>query len=138
MTMEPIKQNTKIALWAGRIINALCVIFLFVDATTKIIRAAPAMQGSTKIGWPPEMVQGIGIVLLVCTILYVIPSTSIFGAILLTGYLGGATSVMMRAGMEGHPYFFPIVFGILIWVSLFMRDESLRSLIPFKRNNNKQ
>ena len=133
--METIKTNSNISLWAGRIISALCTLFLFVDSITKIIKAEQAIQGSIQIGWPHEMIQTIGIVLLVCTILYVVPRTSILGAILLTGYLGGATAVMMRARMDGHPYFFPIVFGMLIWIGLFPRDESLRSLIPMKRKN---
>jgi hypothetical protein len=136
--MEAIKANSKIAHWTGRIISVLCVLFFFFDAITKIIRAAPAMEGSIQIGWPREMVQGIGIVLLACSILYLIPRTPILGAILLTGYLEGAASIMMRAGMLGHPYFFPIVFGILIWAGLFMRDESLRPFIPLKIKNNKQ
>ena len=80
------------------------------------------MQGSTQLGWPEANVQGIGILLLICTILYIIPRTAVLGAVLLTGYLGGAISIMVRADAAGHSYFFPLLFGILAWVGLCMRD----------------
>jgi hypothetical protein len=115
--------------------SVLWVLFFSFDAITKIIRAAPAKEGSIQIGWPREMVQGIGIVLLACSIHYLIPRTSMLGAIVLTGYLGGAASLIIRAGMVEHPYFFPIVFEILIWAALYIREESLQPLIPLKKKS---
>ena len=91
------------------------------------------MEGSIKLGWPADAVQGIGIALLVSTILYMIPRTAVLGAILLTGYLGGAVSVMIMASVEGHPYLFPIVFGVLVWAGQFLQNEKLRELIPVRR-----
>jgi hypothetical protein len=128
-------QPGKIALWTGRIMTILSALFLLVDAIMKIIEAAPAIEGSLQLGWPQDAVQGIGIVLLAATILYSIPRTAIFGAILLTGYLGGAVAIMVRVAQPGHPYFFPIIFGVLVWGGLFLRDEKLRALIPFRKED---
>jgi hypothetical protein len=126
-------RSGKGMLWTGRVITAICVLFLLVDAIMKVAKSVASMEGSVQLGWPQDAVQAIGIVLLVCTLLYIIPRTSILGAILLTGYLGGATSVMVRAMQPGHPYFFPVVFGVLVWAGLFLRDDRLRSLIPFRK-----
>ena len=122
-------QSNKGALWTGRILTWLCIAFLLVDAIMKVVKAAPSMEGSVKLGWPEDSVQGIGIVLLACTILYMIPRTAIFGAILITGYLGGATAIMVRADVA---FFFPVFFGVLVWGGIFLRDAKLRALIPFK------
>ena len=130
---QPQALSGKGALWTGRIITGIVVLFLLVDAIMKVIESGPAMEGSVKLGWPEQAVQGIGIVLLSATILYVIPRTSILGAIILTGYLGGATAVMVRAMQPGHPYLFPVVFGVLVWAGLFLRDEKLRALIPLRK-----
>jgi hypothetical protein len=129
-TKNPTRKG---ALWTGRVITVLCVLFLLVDAGMKVVKSVASMEGSVQLGWPESAVQSIGIVLLVCTVLYVIPRTSILGAILLTGYLGGATSVMVRAMQPGHPYFFPVIFGVLVWAGLFLRDNRLRTLIPFRK-----
>jgi hypothetical protein len=109
--------------WFGWIISGLCILFLLVDAIMKIAKTAPSMQGSAQLGWPGDSVQGIGILLLICTILYIIPRTAVPGAVLLTGYLGGAIAIMVRADAAGHSYFFPLVFGILVWTGLCMRDQ---------------
>jgi len=130
---QPQALSGKGALWTGRIITGIVVLFLLVDAIMKVIESGPAMEGSVQLGWPEQAVQGIGIVLLSATILYVIPRTSILGAIILTGYLGGATAVMVRAMQPGHPYLFPVVFGVLVWAGLFLRDEKLRALIPLRK-----
>lgn len=119
--------------WTGITITILVTLFLLVDALMKVVKAEPSMEGSIQLGWPADDVQAIGIVLLISTLLYVIPRTNILGAILLTGYLGGATSIMVRASMPGHPYLFPIVFGIFVWAGLFLRDEKIRALLPLRK-----
>ena len=131
--MENTKPQSKAAIWTGRIISILCILFLLFDSVMKIVKSTLSMQGSTQLGWPQDDVQGIGIILLVFTILYIIPKTAILGAILITGYLGGAISIMMRAEMPGHPFFFPLIFGILVWAGLYLREEKLRILIPLKK-----
>ncbi len=136
--METTNQETKGfaskgALWTGRIISGLVVSFLLFDAIMKVVEAAPAMDGSAQLGWPAQDVQAIGVELLLATVLYIIPRTSILGAILLTGHLGGATAVMVRAMQPGHPYLFPVVFGVMVWAGLFLRDDKLRELIPLRK-----
>ncbi|MDB5115838.1 MAG: hypothetical protein JWQ79_1330 [Mucilaginibacter sp.] len=118
------------SLWIGRIISGLCVLFLLFDAIMKIIKEIHSVQGSAQLGWPEYAIQAIGIALLISTILYVIPRTAILGAILLTGYLGGAIAIMIRAE---HQLYFALAFGILVWLGLYVRDEKLRALVPFRK-----
>ncbi|MDR6804432.1 hypothetical protein J2Y45_001700 [Dyadobacter sp. BE34] len=124
------KGRTDKTALAGKIISALCVLFLLFDALGKVFKESHHMEGSVALGWPADQVQSIGIALLISTILYIIPRTSILGAILITGYLGGAIAVMVRAG---QPLYFAAVFGVLVWAGLYLRDERVRSLIPFKK-----
>jgi len=125
------KAPSKSANVTGWVITALCVLFLLFDAIMKIIKNVYSMEGSAKLGIPAEQVQGIGLVLLIATIIYAIPRTAILGAILISCYLGGAVAIMTRVH---EPYYFPIVFGILIWVSLFLRIPALRALFPVQGN----
>lgn len=131
-TWHPI---SKTSLWAGRIISGLVVAFLVFDGVTKVLKVAPVMEASARIGFPANLIVVTGTILLVCTAIYVIPRTSILGAILLTGYLGGAVVTNLRAGT---PLFseslFPVYFGILVWAGIYLRDASLRALIPIRRS----
>lgn len=117
--------------WAGRIVSALVVVFLIFDCAVKVMRLPVAVEGTGRLGYPTHLVFAIGIVELICLVLFVIPRTSILGAILLTGYLGGATATQVR--LENPWFVFPIVFGILVWAGLFLRDNTLRAFIPFRR-----
>lgn len=106
---------SKTMLWAGRIISVLVVLFLLFDALIKVMRLPPAMEGTTRLGYPESLVFGIGLLELVCVVLYVIPRTSILGAILLTGYLGGAVATNLRVGNPLFTYILaPVYFGMLI------------------------
>jgi DoxX-like family len=121
---------SKPALWAGRVVSGLVIAFLFFDAIIKVLLLAPAVEGTARLGYPVGVVFPLGIVLLVCVILYAIPRTSILGAILLTGYLGGATATQVRLS---DPWFlFPVALGVLVWGGLFLLDERLRALIPVR------
>jgi DoxX-like family len=120
------------SLWAGRVITALVVAFLLFDGVTKVMRAAPVMEAFARLGYPAGLAPVIGIILLVCLAIYVVPRTAILGAILLTGYLGGATEVHVRAGNPLFETLFPVIFGVLVWAGLFLRDEWLRALIPLR------
>jgi sulfur-carrier protein len=113
-------------LWAGSIISGLTVLFLTFDAVMKVLRLAPAIDATVRLGYPESVVFGLGLVELACTVIYVIPRTSFLGAILLTGYLGGATATHVRIG---QPFFFPIVVGLLIWAGLALRDARLRQFL---------
>ena len=124
-----VKKESNKSVLAGKIISILCILFLLFDAIMKVIKESHSIEGSAQLGWPVDQVQSIGITLLIATILYAVPRTAILGAILLTGYLGGAIAIMVRAG---EPLYFASVFGILVWAGLYLRDEKLRKLIPFK------
>jgi hypothetical protein len=117
-------------LWAGCIMSALPVLMLLFSGVMKLVKPAPVVEGFARLGYAEHLALGIGIVELVCTLVYVIPRTSILGAILLTGYLGGATATHVRIG---DPYFAPIVLGVLVWGGLFLRDDRLRALVPLRR-----
>jgi hypothetical protein len=131
-----VATTSKGSLWTGRVFSALAVLFLLFDSIIKIIKIQPVVEGFAKLGYPPNVAVPIGIVLLVCVVLYIIPRTSVLGAILLTGYLGGAVATHVRAG---DPLFshvlFPIYFGIFIWGGLYLRDARLRALIPLRAPN---
>ncbi len=120
---------SKRSLWAGRIISALVVLFLLFDAVTKLMKIAPVLEAFTRLGYSLSLAVPIGVVLLVCTIVYAIPPTSVLGAILLTAYLGGATVTQVRAG---QPFYFPIIFGVLVWGGLYLRENRLHALIPVR------
>lgn len=106
------------------------ILFNLVDAGMKVVKADVSVKGSADLQWPESMVMGIGITLLIATILYAIPRTAVLGAILTTAYLGGAVAVMAR--LEA-PYWFPVVFGILTWAGLYLRDPRVRALIPVSK-----
>lgn len=122
--------TSKRILWAGRIISALPVLLLLFSAVMKLVKPPEVVEGFTRLGYAENLALGIGILELVCTVVYVIPRTSILGAILLTGYLGGATATHVRIG---EPFFAPIILGVLVWGGLFLRDGQLRELIPLRR-----
>lgn len=124
---------SKARLWTGRVISGLTVLFLLFDAMGKVMGAEPSVQGTVQLGYPESTVFGIGLTLLVCTILYVVPRTAVLGAILLTGYLGGATATAVR--LESPWFLFPVIFGVLVWAGLFLRDERLRTLVPLRKES---
>jgi hypothetical protein len=117
-------------LWAGRILGGVAVLFLLFDATMKLLRLPPAVQGTVELGYPESVILGIGLVQLACVVLYAIPRTAIVGAVLLTGYLGGAIATHVRVG---NPIFshvlFPIYVAALVWGALYLRDARVRGLL---------
>jgi hypothetical protein len=120
-------------LWTGRVISTLAVLFLLFDAAIKIMKVPAALEGTARIGYPLSVVFPLGIVLLACDALYAIPRTSILGAILLTGYLGGAVASNLRVGNPLLGYtLFPVYVGGLVWLGLYLRDDRLRGLIPMR------
>ncbi|HUX84644.1 MAG TPA: DoxX family protein [Chitinophagaceae bacterium] len=127
--MDTPETNSKTALWIGRILSILVVLFLLMDIFMKIFMTSVSIKSSVQLGWPGDSVKGLGILLLALTILFIIPRTTFYGAILLTGYLGGAVAIMFRADLPGHPYIFPFVFGILMWVGLGLRNAPLRKFL---------
>ncbi|HEX8390786.1 MAG TPA: DoxX family protein [Longimicrobium sp.] len=114
----------------GRVLTGLVAVFLLMDGALRVIGFAPYVEGTVQAGYAESLAPGIGLALLVPTLLYLVPRTSILGAILLTGYLGGATATNLRVGM---PIAFPLAFGILVWAALYLRDGRLRGMIPVRR-----
>ena len=119
--------------WAGYILSALPALFLLLDALGKLFKPEPVVTGTLDLGYQESVIVPLGVLLLVCTALYIIPKTSVLGAILLTGYLGGAVATHVRLA---NPLFthqlFPVYLGALLWLGLYLRDARLRSLLPFR------
>ncbi|MGN6184804.1 MAG: DoxX family protein [Thermoanaerobaculia bacterium] len=131
--MEPINKSQ---LWTGRVLSALAVLFLLFDAIGKLLKPDAVVKGTTELGWPVSTITTLGIIQVVCLIAYLIPRTSVLGAILWTGYLGGAIATHLRLG---NPLFthilFPTYIAAFLWGGLWLRDRRLRALIPFRSNN---
>lgn len=117
-------------LWAGYILTALPVLMLLMSAVMKFVKPPPVVEGFAHLGLPESLALGIGILELICTVVYLIPRTAILGAILLTGYLGGATVIHLRVG---DPFIMPSIIGVLVWGGIFLRERRLRELIPLRR-----
>jgi hypothetical protein len=128
-TTEPPLVSKKM-LWAGRIMSALPVLMLLFSAAMKFVKPASVVEGFAHLGYPERLALGLGILELACTVIYVIPRTAVLGAILLTGYLGGAIATHLRIR---EPFFMPIILGVLVWGGLFLRDPWVRALIPLRR-----
>lgn len=126
------RKTSKAAAWASRIIRTLVVLFLLFDSITKLLRVQAVLTAAAQLGFSAREIVGIGIVLLVCVIVYVLPRTSVLGAILLTGYLGGATAIQSHAGNPIFETLFPLIFGVLVWAGIFLGDQEIRSLIPIR------
>ena len=124
---------SKAALWGGRVLSALPALFLLADSVGKLLKPAPVVEGTVKLGYSESVIVPLGVVLLVCTALYLIPRTAVLGAILLTGFLGGAVATHTRVG---DPLFthilFPVYFGVMLWGGLYLREPRLRALIPLR------
>jgi hypothetical protein len=127
--MQSAAQHTHVSnktSWAGIIISALPALFLLFDSVGKLVRPADVVEATTKLGYNESVILPIGIVLLACTAVYLIPRSAVLGAILLTGYLGGAVATHVRAGSGAFPILFPVIIGALLWGGLFLRDERMR------------
>jgi hypothetical protein len=116
-------------LWTGRILSALPVLVLLLSVVMKFARPPPVVEGFAHLGLPERVAFGLGGLELLCTALYVFPRIAVLGAILLTGYLCGAIVSHLRVGDQ---FIGPILFGVLIWAGLFLRDKRLRALIPLR------
>lgn len=119
-------------LWTGWIISALVMLFLLFDSITKLLKVRPVLEASAQLGYPVNTIVTIGAILLVCALLYIIPQTAVLGTILLTRYLGGAVAANLRIGSPMFNTFFPIVFAVLAWTGIFLRESRLAPLIPFR------
>ena len=121
-------------IWTGRIMSGISVLFMLFDSITKIIKAPQSIEGTVSLGYPATLVPVIGLILFILTIIYIIPRTSFLGAVLLTGYLGGAVASNFRLM---NPLFshtlFPVYMAVLIWGGLYLRDNFIKQLIMFRK-----
>jgi len=124
---------SKKMLWAGRIVSAPPVLMLLFSAVMKFTNAPALAEGFAHLGYDTRLALGLGILELTCTLIYVVPRTSVLGAILLTGYLGGATATHLRVG---DPFYLPVILGVFVWGGLFLREGRLRALIPLRGREN--
>jgi hypothetical protein len=129
-------MNSKAALWTGRVLSGLVILFLTVDSAIKLVPIQPVIDSMRELGYPTSVsfARFIGVVTLVCTALYALPRTSLLGAVLLTGLMGGAIATHLRLD---HPLFshtlFGVYLGLFLWGGLWLRDERLRRLMPFSQ-----
>jgi hypothetical protein len=120
-------------LWTGRVLTTLATLFLLFYAAGKFAMPTFVVDAFTRLGVPTEQGMGIGMLLLITTLVYAIPRTSVLGAILLTGYLGGAVAIQMRAGSPTFETVFPVIMGVLVWAGISLRECRLRSIFPIRR-----
>lgn len=128
--MQP--ETTNISngrIWAGRILSGLAVLFCLMDGVMKLFKPPAVVKATLQLGFPESAIVGIGVALLACTLLYVIPRTSILGAVVLTGYLGGAVASQVRVSANWFNILFPIIFAAIVWTGLALRDRRVLSLV---------
>jgi hypothetical protein len=118
--------------WTGRILGGMAAAMLLLDGVMKIVKPELVVKATTQLGFPESCISGIGIALVVCVIVYIIPRTAVLGAMLITGYLGGAVATHVRAGNGWFEILMPVIFGVFVWAGLFLRDARLRALVPWQ------
>ena len=132
--MDELIPISPVALWTGRILSGLVIVFLLFDGAIKLIPLDIVIETSRQLGIPTHLAVTLGVLTLIGTVLYAWPRTSVLGAILLTGYLGGAIYVHIRAGSPLFSHtLFGVYLGIMIWGGLYLRDERLRLIFPWRR-----
>jgi hypothetical protein len=122
-------DSSKSRLWVGRGVSGFAALFLLFDGVMKLFKPSFVVEATERLGFPVSALVGIGTVLIVCTLVYLVPRTSILGAVLLTGYLGGAVATQVHAGSSAFETVFPVLMGILVWGGLWLRDNRLRTLL---------
>lgn len=130
MTTTGVEQVavSKGRVWTGRVLSTLVVLFLIFDGVTKLMKESHTMAAAAQLGFPDYTMPLIGAILLVCTLIYVIPRTAVLGAVLLTGYLGGAVVVQIRVANPVFETVFPVLFGVLVWAALALRESRIIGL----------
>jgi hypothetical protein len=126
-------SGSKGGIWTARILSALVALFMVFDTVIHITKPTPVVEAFARLEYPLSASVSVGIIELVCVVLYVIPRTAVLGAILLTGVLGGAIATQLRIGSPAfETYIFPMLMGFLLWGGLWLRDDRLRALVPLR------
>jgi hypothetical protein len=123
---------SKSALWAGWILSALPALALLTSGAMKLVHPPDLAEGFKTLGWPEEYALGLGILEIACAVVYLIPQTSVLGAILMTGYLGGAIATHVRVGQFASGIILQVGLGVLVWLGLYLRDPRVRALVPLR------
>lgn len=124
-------SGSRTIVWVGRVISALVSLLFAMSAFMKLKGGAEVMEGMAHLGLPESLIVPLAILEISCVVIYAIPATSVLGAILLTGYIGGAICTHLRVG---DPFFMQIAIGILVWLGLYLRENRLKALIPLRKN----
>ena len=127
------RGSSKAILWTGRVLTILSILFLLFDAAGKFMKPAPVVEAFARLGIPISLSMNIGVLLTICTVLYAIPRTAALGAVLLTGFFGGAVAIQMRAGSPTFETVFPVIFGVVVWAGVYLRECGLRRVFPIRR-----
>lgn len=131
--VENVKAQSMSMQWTGRVLSGLTVLFMLFDAFGKFAKPVQVTDAFARLGLPLSTAPSIGALLLISTALYAIPRTAALGAVMLTGFLGGAVAIQMRAGSPTFEQVFPVLFGILMWAGIYLRDCGLRRVFPVRR-----
>jgi uncharacterized membrane protein YphA (DoxX/SURF4 family) len=129
MTNESTPAVSKTALWTGYVLSTLPVLLLIFSAFGKFFKPEGMEANIDHLGWKMDQMTGLGILEATCIVLFLIPRTAVFGAILLTAYLGGATATHVRIG---DPFIIPVIVGLMVWLGLYLREPRLRALVPLR------
>lgn len=131
ITLAPAGTTSKGMLWTGRVLTAL-IVLMMAGGSTGMLLFAPGeiAKGMQKYGYPDYAGTAINLVMIACAVIYAIPRTAVLGAILLTGYLGGATATHVRVG---EPFFIPVLVGVVVWLGIYFRDARVRALVPLRK-----
>ncbi len=132
--MQNDTSTSKAMLWTGRVLSGLAVLFFLFDGVMKLVQPPIVVSSTVSIGFPASEILGIGVVLLISTVLYAVPRTAILGAILLTGYLGGAIASKVRIEAPLFDIVFALVFALFVWGGLWLRNPRLRALVPLSKD----
>jgi hypothetical protein len=128
--VEAAGPNSKKMIWAGRVVSAIPVLLMLFSAAMKFSKPAPVVQGMVRFGYSESLLFLLGALESLSCVVYLIPRTAVLGAILMTGYLGGATASNVRIGDPS--YIMTVVLGVMVWGGLFLREPRVRALIPLR------
>ena len=135
---EAVVSNSKGQLWTGRVLSALAVLLLLLDAVGKFMMPAAVVQACVRLGFPVSLSPTLGVLLTLSALVYAIPPTAVLGAVLLTGYLGGAVAIHLRAGSTLFETMFPVILGVIVWAGILLRDSKLRQVFPLRKQVGKR
>ena len=120
--------------WSGSALSAVAILFLLLDSIGKLLSVAPVVAGTVQLGYSESIIRPLGALELICVVIYVIPRVSVVGAVLLTGYLGGAVATHVRVGSPVPTHvLFPIYVAMVLWGGLLLRDARLRNVLAARR-----